>query len=209
MPKRFCHHINPAGVFCGGPPVNKRDYCFWHLHENGRRMKAARARARSERVFIHFPVLDDLHAVQVGLMQLGEAINHGEIDHQSGRLLLSVLRLAASNLKSQNGWHQKSDFETFGPESSIVIEDPAFEDEYGLPQDFDLGVPPEVAFPPPPEPSVAATTEQDPAKGADPSRRNRDWRRDDRLRRPPGATGKWPRSPVCETCGRVECASFA
>ncbi len=114
MSQRFCHHINPAGVFCGGPPVDKRDYCFWHLHENGRRMKAARARARSQRVTINLPVLDDLHSVQVGLMQLADAIVHGDIDPQSGRLVLGVLRLAASNLKSQHGWHQRSKLQNLG-----------------------------------------------------------------------------------------------
>lgn len=148
MSKPYCHHINPAGVFCGAPPVKKRDYCYWHLHEHGRRMKAARARSRSERVILQMPVLDDLHAVQVALMQLGEAIAHQEIDPQSGRLLLSVLRLAASNLKSSHGWQQKSEFQTFGLDASIVIEDPNFELQYDLPKNFDLSVEPEVAFPP-------------------------------------------------------------
>lgn len=68
MSKPYCHHINSAGMFCRGVPVKKREYCYWHLHENGRRMKAARVRARSQRVSMQFPVLDDLHAVQVGVM---------------------------------------------------------------------------------------------------------------------------------------------
>lgn len=159
MSQRICHHVNPAGVFCGGSPVNKREYCFWHMQETGRRMKAARARARSERVFIQLPVLDDLHAVQVGLMQLAEAIAHGEIDYHSGRLLLSVLRLAASNLKSEQGWRQREPDDSFADDANVVIEDPGFERDYGLPKDFDLSVPPEVAFPPP-QPSVAAAQDQ-------------------------------------------------
>ena len=104
MSHNYCHHITAAGAFCRGIPVKKRDYCFWHLNETGRRMKAARTRAHSERVTIQLPVLDDLHAVQVGLMQLGEAIVHGEIDERRGRLLLAVLRLAASNIKAQGDW---------------------------------------------------------------------------------------------------------
>jgi hypothetical protein len=170
MSTRFCHHVNPAGVFCGGPPINKRDYCFWHLHETGRRMKAARARARSERVIINLPVLDDLHAVQVGLMQLAEAIAHGEIDHHSGRLMLSVLRLAASNLKSSEGWRQKADFETIGIDANIVIEEPRFEHQYGLPGDFKLNLAPEEAFPPPKSTVAAATPPPaKPASGASPA----------------------------------------
>ncbi len=159
MSQRFCHHVNPAGVFCGGPPVNHRDYCFWHMHETGRRMKAARARARSERVIIHLPVLDDLHAVQVGLMQLADAIAHREIDPESGRLLLSVLRLAAANLKSDRGWSQRAQIDTFGMDANIVVEEPAFERQYGLPNGFDLSRNPEQAFPPP-QPAVEAAPAQ-------------------------------------------------
>jgi hypothetical protein len=144
MSQRYCHHINPAGVFCGGPPLKKRDYCYWHLHENGRRMQAARVRARSERVMFKMPVLDEPHAIQVAVMQLGEAISHKEIEQQSGRLLLSVLRLAASNVKTLLAWRRDLD-----ADASIVVEDPTFEEQYGLPKDFDLSVDPEVAFPPP------------------------------------------------------------
>ena len=149
MPQKFCHHTNPAGVVCGGPPLKDRDYCYWHQEEAGRRMQAARARSRSERVVIKFPVLDDLHAVQVGVMQVSEAIIHGELDHRSGQLLLSLLRLAASNLKSDRGWHQKSEFDAYGYEPRMMVANPNFESQYDLPEDFDLSVDPEVAFPPP------------------------------------------------------------
>ena len=53
MSQNYCHHINAAGAFCRGIPMKKRDYCCWHLNENGRRMKAARARSQSERVTLH------------------------------------------------------------------------------------------------------------------------------------------------------------
>ena len=183
MSQRFCHHVNPAGVFCGCPPVNKRNYCFWHLHETGRRMKAARARSRSERVFIQLPVLDDLHAVQVGLMQLAEAIAHGEIDHHSGRLMLSVLRLAASNLKSHHGWYAKSDIHTFGVDSNIVIEDPGFEHQYALPKGFDLDVEPEAAFPPPAEAEFETPCKEKQKPPARNRRQPRDHHRRDQKRK--------------------------
>ena len=153
MPQNYCHHINSAGIFCRGIPVNKRDYCYWHLHENGRRMKAARSRARCERVIINFPILDDLPAIQVALMQVGGAILHGEIDHRTGRLLLAVLRQAASNLKVSAIWEQQAgvqDAELDG----YAEQDDEFEERYHLPQDFDLSVDPEVAFPPPQETPV-------------------------------------------------------
>jgi hypothetical protein len=152
MSQNYCHHINAAGAFCRGIPVKKRDYCFWHLNETGRRMKAARARAHSERVTLQLPVLDDLHAVQVGLMQLGEAIVHGEIDERRGRLLLAVLRLAASNIKAQGDWLDEAQMQDWN-ETSYVAENAGFEEQYGLRKGFDLSVDPEEAFPPP-EPQV-------------------------------------------------------
>ena len=148
MSHNYCHHINAAGAFCRGIPVKKRDYCFWHLNETGRRMKAARTRAHSERVIIQLPVLDDLHAVQVSLMQLGEAIVHGEIDERRGRLLLAVLRLAASNIKTQGSWFDEAQMQE-EDDACYVAENSGFEKQYALPKGFDLSVDPEVAFPPP------------------------------------------------------------
>ena len=148
MSQNYCHHITAAGAFCRGIPIKKRDYCFWHLNETGRRMKAARARARSERVLIQLPVLDDLRAVQVALMQLGEAIVHGEIDERRGRLLLAVLRLAASNIKAQGDWLEEAQMHGENG-ASYALENASFEKQYDLPKGFDLSVDPEVAFPPP------------------------------------------------------------
>ena len=150
MSQNYCHHVNATGVFCRGIPVKKREYCYWHLHENGRRMKAARARARCERVILQLPVLDDLQAVQVGLMQLAEAIAHGEIDHRSGRLLLAVLRLAAANIKAQGGWLDAAQIDD-GDDTLYVSENVGFEKQYDLPQGIDLRADPAVAFPPPEE----------------------------------------------------------
>lgn len=148
MSQNYCHHINAAGAFCRGIPLKKRDYCLWHLNETGRRMKAARVRAHSERVTLQLPVLDDLHAVQVSLMQLGEAIVHGEIDERQGRLLLAVLRLAASNIKAQGDWLDEAQMQDEDG-ASYVTENADFEQRYGLPKGFDLSVDPEVAFPAP------------------------------------------------------------
>jgi hypothetical protein len=150
MPQNYCHHINSAGVFYRGIPVKKRDYCYWHLHETGRRMKAARARARSQRVTMQMPVLDDLHAVQVGVMQVSEAVRHGEIDHPTGRLLLALLRLAASNIKCSKIWEQEAG-EQDADLAGYVDEDPEFEEQYDLPENFDLSAEPEVVFPPVPQ----------------------------------------------------------
>jgi hypothetical protein len=150
MPRNHCHHITATGALCRGIPMGKRDYCYWHLHENGRRMKAARARARRERVIMQLPVLDDLHAVQVSLMQLGEAVAYGEIDDRRGRLLLAVLRLAASNIKAQGTWLDEAQMHD-DDDASYVSDSAGFEQQYGLPKGLDLSLAPDIAFPPPEE----------------------------------------------------------
>ena len=113
-------------------------------------MKAARARARRERVLLQLPVLDDLHAVQVSIMRLGEALNHGEVDQPTARLLLALLRLAASNIKARDIWEQEVEMQG-RDKRRYMITAPGFEEQYGLAEDFDLSVDPEVAFPPPEE----------------------------------------------------------
>ena len=150
MQQNYCHHINSAGMLCRGIPLKKHKYCYWHLHEAGRRMKAARARARRERVLLQLPVLDDLHAVQVSIMRLGEALNHGEVDQPTARLLLALLRLAASNIKARDIWEQEVEMQG-RDKRRYMITAPGFEEQYGLAEDFDLSVDPEVAFPPPEE----------------------------------------------------------
>jgi hypothetical protein len=165
MSQNYCHHLNAAGAFCRGIPIKKRDYCFWHLNETGRRMKAARERAQSERVTLQLPVLDDLHAVQVSLMQLGEAIVHDEIDERKGRLLLAVLRLAASNLKAQGIWLDEVQRQD-GDDVLYMSENADFEQQYGLPEEFDLSVDPEVAFPVPQSLSRASRGVRDLPLGA-------------------------------------------
>ena len=81
-------------------------------------------------------------------MQLGEAIVHGEIDERRGRLLLAVLRLAASNIKAQGSWLDEAQM-LDEDDASYVADNPGFERQYGLPKGLDLSVNPETAFPVP------------------------------------------------------------
>lgn len=148
MPQRNCQHVLTNGALCNAPPLRNRSYCHFHLDLIGRRMRAARARARRQVVPMKMPLFEDLHALQVGLMQLGDAIQHNEIDVQRGRLLLSVLRLAASNLKCKQSWampaHPNTDRETY-----VSTSYDSFEQTYDLPEDLDLSADPEQLFPPP------------------------------------------------------------
>jgi hypothetical protein len=79
--------------------LRDRDYCAFHLQQIGRRTKAARSRARHSPL-LRLPLLEDLHSVQMAIMQLGDALAYREIDPQYARLLTTVLRLAMQNLKT-------------------------------------------------------------------------------------------------------------
>jgi hypothetical protein len=142
-----CHHILASGALCQSPPLRHRDYCRFHLQQIGRRMKAARARARQQPAVLRLPLLEDLYSVQIALMQLADAIAYQEIDPQHARLLTTVLRLAMQNLKSKQGWDRSSRFQLADTEAAPTVWE-SFEREHDLPVDLDLSLDPEVAFPP-------------------------------------------------------------
>jgi len=151
MSTRTCHHVLASGALCGAVPLRHRNYCRFHLQQIGRRLRAARARARHEPVRLKLPLLEDPLAVQVALMQVADAIAYNEIDVPRGRLLLSVLRLASSNLKTARAWDQEPLF-VADEDAAATSEWPGFEQEHELPPNFDLSVDPEEAFPSEPQP---------------------------------------------------------
>jgi len=159
MSTRYCHHVHENGALCQSPPVRHRDYCHFHLKEIGRRLRAARARARHQPLPLKLPLLEDPYAVQVALMQVADAIAYNEIDAPRARLLMQLLRLASSNLKTARAWEQQPLF-TADDDAEAAGEWPGFEQEHALPAGFDLSVEPEVAFPPP-EPGPQPEPEPD------------------------------------------------
>lgn len=147
MSQPTCHHILANGALCQGAPLRNRDYCRFHLQQIGRRMRAARARARHQQPVLKLPLLEDLYSVQVALMQLADAVAYGDIDPQRARLLTTVLRLAMQNLKSKRPWEQSSRFQSAISDATPTAWD-TFEQEHDLPADLDLSLDPEVTFPP-------------------------------------------------------------
>jgi hypothetical protein len=133
--------------------LSNRDYCRFHLDQIGRRMRAARSRARHQPPMLRLPVLEDLYAVQIGIMQVGDALTNREIEPQYARQLITVLRLAMQNLKTCKSWEERSQHfhlaETAEKGSPTTWDN--FEQEYDLPADLNLSLDPEVAFPPPPK----------------------------------------------------------
>jgi len=138
-----CRHVLANGALCQAASLRDREYCRFHLQQIGRRMRAARMRARHQAPLLRLPLLEDLYSVQVALMQLADAIAHREIDPQSARLLTTVLRLSMQNLKSKQ-WDHPSRFQLTDTTSTAWD---AFEQEHDLPADLDLNLDPDVAFP--------------------------------------------------------------
>src|SRR5271157_1832727 len=96
---KTCNHIRENSAYCQAPAIGGRDYCRFHLRERGRRLKMARARARGERWRLDLPPLEDLYAVQVGIMQVLEALSDERVDRHLGGLMLYGLQQAATNLR--------------------------------------------------------------------------------------------------------------
>ena len=141
-----CRHIKEDGLFCQGPALNGRDYCYFHLRTLGRRLRMARERARREPHRLILPLLEDMNAVQVARMQVLDALAAGLLEERRAGLLLYGLQQASTDLRSLTAAPSLGVYE----ESDTALraqEYPGFEAEFDLPQDFDLTLPPEVAFP--------------------------------------------------------------
>jgi hypothetical protein len=160
-----CRHVLANGALCQAASLRNREYCRFHLQQIGRRMKAARARARHQAPLLQLPLLEDLYSVQVALMQLADAIAWREIEPQYARLLTTVLRLAMQNLKSKQAWDRPSRFQLDTAEAAPTTWD-TFEREHDLPADLDLGLEPEVVFPLNPTEGLNGVPEQERTTGA-------------------------------------------
>ncbi len=164
MPQPTCHHVLASGALCQATPLRNRDYCRFHLQQIGRRMKAARSRARQQAPMLKLPLLEDLYSVQVALMQLGDAIAYREIDPQYARLLTTVLRLAMQNLKGKQAWEHSQRFQLANSEG-VVADWVSFEQEHDLSADLDLSLDPEVAFPLNPTEGLSGAPEREQGVG--------------------------------------------
>ena len=150
---KTCKHVHDNGYLCQSAAVGGRDYCCHHLRYRGRLMRMAQYRARGERFDLRLPPLENMHAVQSALSQLMEALAADMIDPKRAQAIHSILRTASNNFKHPEAWRTSE----YTNDQSVAYPNSyeEFEAEFGLPENLDLGTPPEVAFPPPPE-SVGA-----------------------------------------------------
>ena len=144
---KTCTHIHDNGHYCQSAAVSGRNFCVYHLRHRGLGMRMAQSRARCEQFNLRLPPLENMHAVQSALSQVAEALAADMIELKRARALLAALHQAADNFKHPDAW-QASAYASDQSQPHAESYD-NFEAEYGLPEQLDLNLLPEVAFPPP------------------------------------------------------------
>jgi len=109
MSLAICQHVKPGGEACGSPALRDHNYCYYHV---GLRkavptttmfVRANPYRKDSDPYAIFdLPFLEDAAAIQIGFMQLIQAVAGEEIDVRRAKLILSALHGAAANLRKMD-----------------------------------------------------------------------------------------------------------
>jgi hypothetical protein len=149
MAYKYCQHVHENGAFCGSGAMRGRAYCYFHLRTRARRLAVAQANSQQKAWRPDLPPLENMHAVQVGLMQVLEGLASESVDRRRAALMLYALQQAATNLRAINPWLRSSAFELRPNKDGVVVDYPGLESEFGLPQRVDLDAPADELFPPP------------------------------------------------------------
>jgi hypothetical protein len=88
-----CAHIHLDGERCGLSARHNQQYC--HFHD-----KLYERRPEFGQQGYELPFLEDPASIQIALVQVARALMAQKIEYRTARLLLSVLKVASSNLKS-------------------------------------------------------------------------------------------------------------
>jgi hypothetical protein len=145
MSFRTCDHLLEDGIFCSSPALRNQRFCYFHFNVRTRRVQMASSRRKGESCRLHLPVLDNMHAVQAALQQVGDALADDRIDYRRANGLLYLLQQAAANLNSTHEWQGRRPQVELG-EPFRALEAPDVADEYDLPANIDLALPPEAAI---------------------------------------------------------------
>jgi hypothetical protein len=155
MSFKYCHHVKENGTLCQSAALRGRDYRYFHSRLRARRLAMAQAKARGARWRVQIPALEDMHAVQSGLMQVLDALASDSLDSRRAGLMLYGLQQAACNVRAVTGWMGNSRFQVEREDEMRAESYPGLEREFDLPKGLDLDAPPEEAFPAAAEPAVA------------------------------------------------------
>ena len=152
-----CHHTKTNGLRCGSPSMRNHAFCYFHsnLRTHQRRQSSAEAREQP----LQLPPLEDAHAIQFALMDIGRAILEDRISDKKAGLLLYLLQTATINLKRMEEDHSEELLRQDYPEAvedmdrmkRDAAEDPNEKHEKGLASFLlhQLGIHPDDPPPPP------------------------------------------------------------
>jgi hypothetical protein len=160
MAYKYCQHVRENGTFCGSGAVKGRAYCYFHLRVRARRLAMAQAQSQEKPWRPELPPLEDMHSVQVALMQVADGLAQDAIEPRRAGLLLYALQQAASNLQATTAWLMGSPFQLSSEKENAVVKYPGLESEFGLPPRIDLDAPPRELFPSPPT-SIANMSDEE------------------------------------------------
>jgi hypothetical protein len=147
MAYKYCQHVRENGTFCGSGAVRGRAYCYFHLRTRAHRLAMAQAQSQQQPWRLELPPLEDMHAVQVALMQVANGLAQDLIEPRRAGLLLYCLQQAATNLSNPRAWIMGSPFKLSSSETArTVAEYPGLEPEFGLPPRINLDAPPYQLF---------------------------------------------------------------
>ncbi|HZM10026.1 MAG TPA: hypothetical protein VFC15_07435 [Candidatus Limnocylindrales bacterium] len=144
MEYRTCTYIHDDGGICNSAAVTDRNLCLYHLRHRARLMRMAQYRARGEHFDLILPPLESTFGVQSALTQLSEALAADMIELKRADRLIRVLNIASRNLLKSDKW-PASPYHSDQPAPAVDLTA-----DFGLPNDLDLNLTPELAFPPPP-----------------------------------------------------------
>lgn len=107
LPKSIpqCRHTKTNGVRCGSPALRNHSFCYFHSNLRAHQRRASSAEARE--LPIQLPPLEDAHAIQFALMDIGRAILEDRISDKKAGLLLYLLQTATINLKRMEEDHSE------------------------------------------------------------------------------------------------------
>ncbi len=96
---KLCHYIKGDNKVCNAAAMRRQIYCYHHLELLRRERRGARTRQRLLQAILEDNPLNSLPAVQRAIERLLDELPLGKLDEKQSRLLLSVLRLMADNIR--------------------------------------------------------------------------------------------------------------
>lgn len=104
-----CQHIKVSGMQCNLAALKNQRLCYFHRKTQQRHNQIHANRARRSRLAFQLPLLEDLDAIQVAIMQVMHLLLSSQIEHKTAGLLLYALQTASSNMLNMGQLPEQDD----------------------------------------------------------------------------------------------------